>query len=170
MKKLRKSKGFTLVELLVVIAIIGILATVVVINVLAARQSANVARIKSDLVAVGTAYASVIADGGTVAAITTFQNVTLAALTSDLPNWKVGGKQVLSAMPTSPIATRPYQIKILTTGVPNGIALLGQVNTKSTSAVRGTDFVCSHNGRTDLLPDTGADQNLTDIRLACQAF
>jgi prepilin-type N-terminal cleavage/methylation domain-containing protein len=45
----KKSNGFTLIELLVVIAIIGILATIVIINVTAARAKAVSARILADV-------------------------------------------------------------------------------------------------------------------------
>lgn len=44
-----KNRGFTLVELLVVIAIIGLLSSIVLVNVKSARDKANVARAKSEV-------------------------------------------------------------------------------------------------------------------------
>ena len=46
-----KNKGFTLIELLVVVAIIGILSTIVVINVERARREARNASIQANLAA-----------------------------------------------------------------------------------------------------------------------
>lgn len=61
-------KGFTLIELLIVVAIIGILATVVILNVANARQKAQTAKAKEDTNQVLKAVMACTADGGTIIA------------------------------------------------------------------------------------------------------
>ncbi|MFA6963456.1 MAG: prepilin-type N-terminal cleavage/methylation domain-containing protein [Patescibacteria group bacterium] len=56
--------GFTLIELLVVVAIIGILATVVVVNLTTAQKKARDSRRKSDVGQINTAYSLLYQDTG----------------------------------------------------------------------------------------------------------
>lgn len=64
LSRLRSQKGFTLLELLIVISIIGILATLVVVNLGGARGSARDAQRISDLKTIQTALEAYFNDYG----------------------------------------------------------------------------------------------------------
>lgn len=64
LSRLKSQKGFTLLELLIVISIIGILATLVVVNLGGARGSARDAQRMSDLKTIQTALEAYFNDYG----------------------------------------------------------------------------------------------------------
>ncbi|MGB3563967.1 MAG: prepilin-type N-terminal cleavage/methylation domain-containing protein, partial [Thermoanaerobaculia bacterium] len=61
-QKRRSQKGFTLIELLIVVAIIGIIAAILIPNLLDALQKAKQKRTVGDIRSIGTAWFSWLTD------------------------------------------------------------------------------------------------------------
>jgi prepilin-type N-terminal cleavage/methylation domain-containing protein len=105
-RKKNPQRGFTLVELLIVVAIIGILATIVIVNVVAVKIRARDAQRKSDLAQLQSAFEFYRADLGTYPP-------ALPACGSAL----TGGSSVyLSSVPCDPLNTGQYKFSYTSTG------------------------------------------------------
>lgn len=96
-KPLRLSRGFTLVELLVVIAIIGILATLLLLQLGVARQRARDAKRIADVNQTRTAAELYFDDNGSYPQVATF--AALGALI--VPKY-------LTLLPVDPLAVAPH--------------------------------------------------------------
>ncbi|OQX02582.1 MAG: type II secretion system protein GspG [Desulfobacteraceae bacterium IS3] len=98
------SRGFTLIELMVVIVILGILATLIVPNIMDAPDEAKQAKAKVDISAVETALKMYKLHNGTYP--TTEQGLLAlveAPTTGQLPkNWKEGGYLEKGKLPKDP--------------------------------------------------------------------
>jgi prepilin-type N-terminal cleavage/methylation domain-containing protein len=107
-------KAFTLIELLIVIAIIAILAGVVFINLNSARKRARDVEIKNNLSEFSKALEIMKID----IELTTvgWSNVvdTSATTMNSVANWKdIDGRRLVAKLPTHPISSQNYQIRIM---------------------------------------------------------
>lgn len=111
---MRKLKGFTLIELLIVVAIIGILATVIIINLTSAQNKAKDAKLQSDLGLVSNA-AEIYRTDATVfpAAFSTTTSVKGWDLTNAMTDsLTLDGNKLIAAAPKHPVTGKT--IKLIT--------------------------------------------------------
>ena len=100
---LREAKGFTLIELLVVIAIIGILASVVVVNLGSTKKKAKRVSLASNSSQIITAWGMYSDDKGLEGSGALFQDIINTPSNSYI-NGKLGTLNAVSATVDGPIS------------------------------------------------------------------
>lgn len=126
-KKLRKTtvrNGFTLVELMVVIFIIGLLAAVVVVNVLPSQDKAMVGKAKADIATIGQALEMYRLDNFVYPSASDGLGALVAPPTSltNVARYRRGG--YIKALPNDPWG-RPYQYAMAEGGSGFDVSSLG---------------------------------------------
>ncbi|MGB9743600.1 MAG: type II secretion system protein [Minisyncoccales bacterium] len=92
-----KQKGFTLMELLVVVAIIGLLAAIVMTNVITPRKKAHDAKGEAEIRQIMTAFQLKYSDDGVYPRLTN-ENASSAV---DIPEHNTSLQPYLDVVPTS---------------------------------------------------------------------
>ncbi len=120
----RSEEGFTLVELMVVIVIIGLLATVVMINVLPSQDRAMVTKAKADIATLEQAMEMYRLDNLTYPSSSDGLNALVAAPAGleQASRYRPGG--YIRSLPNDPWG-RPYQFAAPGKGGPFDIYSLG---------------------------------------------
>lgn len=141
--KQRGTRGFTLIELLTVIAIIGILTTVVSVNVSSSRRQARDARRKTDLKTIQTAVELYTNAQGQPPQATTWLSST--GTTGWIPNLD----SYLSSVPQDPLnnATYYYRYKSGTSGYETSYVVDGVLEEVGTGNLAPENFEQEDNSK-----------------------
>lgn len=103
------ARGFTLIEVLIVVVILGILAGIVVVNVMDRPDQARMVAARNDIAAIMNALKLYRLDNGTYpSAEQGLQALVKRPESGDVPrNWKPGG--YLERLPKDPWGAQEYQ-------------------------------------------------------------
>lgn len=103
----KKKKGFTLIELLVVIAIIGILAAIVLVSLAGARNRAQDAKIKSELVQIRSEAEAYYIDNNQYTGFTIDSKYTTNAPACSVPSYLISGADDTAFAACAQLCTTP---------------------------------------------------------------
>ncbi|MFC1625466.1 prepilin-type N-terminal cleavage/methylation domain-containing protein [Patescibacteria group bacterium] len=115
------NKGFTLIELLVVIALVGILSTLALANISAARGRSRDAQRKSDLRSIETALRLYYNDNNYYPLSDTTGNILGCGVDGTSvctwgEQWSVGTTVYMPKLPGDPLSVQSYQYEVLDSG------------------------------------------------------
>jgi len=145
-----KNKGFTLVELLVVIAIIGVLATLLLLQLGVARAKARDARRISDVSQLRNALELYFDDNGS------YLNMSMYDASDPLGSY-------LTRMPTDPLDQAEYGYATRETTAPiTGMMIWAELERggpvlRGDSDIDGSTWTARSSGRTGVAVDGGTD-------------
>jgi len=159
---MKTRKAFTLIELLIVIAIIGILSSVIYINLNSAKKKSEDAKIKSDVASLATALEVVRADRNlNDIGWTTIVKDDTTNTENNINRWRddgsttIGlsatGKPLIANLPVNPVQGGNFGIRVIS----NGYAIIANLNGSQV-------YWCNNNGNGRKITGKAAPQANTD--------